>query len=201
MLRKNTREEEFSPVYCPVCGVQQLEGARYCISCGHRIAVESAVQPEEKGTQYAGFWLRLAASVVDGIILLLGSLLALAVTGATIGILLGLFGYEDNVIYAAGEKMGYYGSTILGIVGPWLYYTLLESSSWQATPGKKAVGIMVTDSMGKRISLTQANVRYWGKQLSWLTIYIGFIMAGFTKKKQALHDIIAGTLVVRREKA
>ena len=79
----------------------------------------------------------------------------------------------------------------------WLYWSLLESSAWQATLGKKIMGLQVTDLQGRRISLERASGRYFGKTLSTLSLLLGFLMAGFTKKKQALHDLIAGTLVVR----
>ena len=80
----------------------------------------------------------------------------------------------------------------------WLYFTLLESSLKQATLGKLALGIIVTDLNIKRISFGIANGRYWGKIVSAIILLIGFIMAGLTKKKQALHDIMAGTLVVKK---
>jgi uncharacterized RDD family membrane protein YckC len=80
----------------------------------------------------------------------------------------------------------------------WLYYALLESSTWQATLGKKALGLEVTDVEGRRISFGRASGRFFAKIISALILFIGFIMAGFTEKKQALHDIIAGTLVIRK---
>src|ERR1041385_5605179 len=73
------------------------------------------------------------------------------------------------------------------------YYVGFESSHWQATIGKRALGIIVTDMQGNRVSTLRALGRYLGKLLSALTLLIGFVMAGFTEKKQALHDMIAGT--------
>jgi uncharacterized RDD family membrane protein YckC len=80
----------------------------------------------------------------------------------------------------------------------WLYYALLESSTWQATLGKKALGLEVTDVEGRRISFGRATGRFFAKIISALILFIGFIMAGFTERKQALHDMIAGTLVIRK---
>jgi len=80
----------------------------------------------------------------------------------------------------------------------WLYYALLESSAWQATLGKKALGLEVTDMQGMRISFGRATGRFFAKIISSIILFIGFIMAGFTEKKQALHDMIAGTLVIRK---
>jgi uncharacterized RDD family membrane protein YckC len=85
----------------------------------------------------------------------------------------------------------------MGIVINWLYYALLESSFKQATLGKMALGLKVTDMEGKRISFGQATGRYFAKILSGLILCIGYLMAAFTEKKQALHDIIVGTLVVK----
>ena len=80
---------------------------------------------------------------------------------------------------------------------PWLYFALMESSPWQATLGKKAFRLRVTDLEGHRINLGRATLRHLGKILSGLTLFLGYVMAGFTVRKQALHDILAGCLVVR----
>lgn len=104
-----------------------------------------------------------------------------------------LWGADVLTIQLLSGFLGYIEGTILG----WLYYTLLESSKKQATLGKSIIGIKVTDLNGNRISLGRANARYWSKIISALILFTGFIMAGFTQKKQGLHDIIAGTLVVK----
>jgi len=87
---------------------------------------------------------------------------------------------------------------ILDVVFNWLYFTLLESSHQRGTFGKRIMELAVTDLNGDRISFCRANGRYWGKTISVITIFIGFIMAGMTKKKQALHDKMARCLVVKR---
>jgi uncharacterized RDD family membrane protein YckC len=91
----------------------------------------------------------------------------------------------------------YLTSSVFGFMLRWLYYTLLESSALQATLGKALIGIKVTDEQRRRISLIRANARHWAKILSTLTLGFGYLMAGFTRRKQALHDFVAGTLVVR----
>jgi uncharacterized RDD family membrane protein YckC len=73
----------------------------------------------------------------------------------------------------------------------------MESSAKGGTLGKMAIGIMVTDMTGNRISFGRATGRYFAKILSQMILMIGFLMAGFTQQKQALHDILAGCLVVR----
>lgn len=80
----------------------------------------------------------------------------------------------------------------------WLYFALMESSGRQATLGKMALGIVVTDLNGDKIGFGRATGRYFAKILSGLILFIGFIMVAFTQKKQGLHDMIAGTLVVKR---
>jgi uncharacterized RDD family membrane protein YckC len=81
-------------------------------------------------------------------------------------------------------------------VGQWLYYALFESSALQATPGKLALGIKVVDEAGNRIGFGKASGRWFAKIVSNLILGIGYLMAGFTARKQALHDMMAGTLVV-----
>jgi uncharacterized RDD family membrane protein YckC len=96
-------------------------------------------------------------------------------------------------ISSAGEALG----NLVGILITWLYFTISESSPWQATLGKKLLGLKVADEAGNRIGFGKANGRYWSKILSALILCIGFIMVAFTEKKQGLHDKIAGTLVFK----
>ena len=81
---------------------------------------------------------------------------------------------------------------------PWLYDAAFESSSLQATPGKLAMGIIVTDLDGNQISFLRATGRHFASFFSYVTLLVGFMMAGFTERKQALHDLIAGCLVVNK---
>ncbi|WP_259082504.1 RDD family protein [Caldanaerobacter subterraneus] len=87
--------------------------------------------------------------------------------------------------------------SILGIVISWLYFTILESSELQATIGKRIMKTKVVDMNGNRISFGKANIRYWSKLISAVVLLIGYIMIAFTPKKQGLHDMIAGTLVIK----
>jgi uncharacterized RDD family membrane protein YckC len=102
-----------------------------------------------------------------------------------------------------GMMAAIFGLSILAILllistGSWLYHTLMESSRYQATLGKLALGSIVTDLNGQRISFARANGRFFGKFISSAIFNIGYLMAGFTEKKQALHDILAGTLVIQK---
>ncbi|WP_017652022.1 protein kinase domain-containing protein [Fortiea contorta] len=136
--------------------------------------------------EYAGFWTRVLAAFIDGIILY---------------IVVALIGFVFGFIYAAvlQTAQGVEGiAAILGVIIGWLYYALMESSEQQATLGKQALGIIVTDIDGKKISFGRATGRHVAKWISAIILLIGYISAAFTEKKQALHDMIAGTLVIKK---
>jgi uncharacterized RDD family membrane protein YckC len=84
------------------------------------------------------------------------------------------------------------------LMANWIYYTLFEASSWQATLGKRIMKIYVADLNGQRVTFGRAALRNISKIISSLTFLVGYFLAGFTEKKQALHDIIASCLVLRR---
>jgi uncharacterized RDD family membrane protein YckC len=139
---------------------------------------------------YAGFWLRFCAAFVDGIVLW--------VVQIPIQFALGIDPFDSQKRVAVGIVVF---SNLISIVIHWLYKSLQESSSHQATLGKRAVGIIVTDEIGNRISFGRATGRHFAEYLSALILMIGYLMAGWTRRKQALHDMIAGTLVVKKPKA
>jgi len=167
-------------MYCSKCGEQNPDDAKFCSGCGSQLGT-GVVVSEEPPTYYAGFWRRFVAAVIDDII-----------------IISFIFGFMMALLGTQRISIALIITCVLGIVLNWLYFTLFESSSKQATFGKMALGIIVTDLSGNRISFGRANVRYWGKIVSGIILQIGYIMAGFTQKKQALHDIMAGTLVVKK---
>ncbi len=155
---------------------------------------------------YAGFWKRFAAYLIDSIII-----------GCVVGIFMMVFGIglfasmasmdemqmeqmdeEDATALAAGMIGGMMTLILVASAAQWLYFALMESSPKQGTLGKMALGIIVTDMSGNRLSFGRATGRYFGKILSGMILCIGYIMAGFTEKKQALHDMIAGCLVVNK---
>lgn len=125
---------------------------------------------------YAGFWRRFAAWAIDWSLILIG--------GAALRIVLELVGL--------GEAPQV---TLLILAGYLLYCALLESSPWQATIGKRALGIKVTNRRGERIGFTRAAARFITKLLSLLTMFLGFLLVVVTRRRQALHDLISGTLV------
>ena len=152
---------------------------------------------------YAGFWKRVAAYILDAIILYIpGTLIQKMMGGdvaeATMKQAQQAAPGDLHVLMAA---MNQYYTTMLPAVLlitviTWLYFAFCESSAWQATPGKLALGIRVTDMQGARISLPRALGRYPAKYLSAIVLGIGFLMVGWTRRKQGLHDMIAGTLVL-----
>jgi uncharacterized RDD family membrane protein YckC len=93
----------------------------------------------------------------------------------------------------AGEPEG----SLLSIVLGWIYFAGMESGSGQATVGKKAMGLKVTDSNGHRIGFGQATGRHFGRYISAIILCIGYLMMLWDDKKQTLHDKMAGTLVVK----
>lgn len=156
--------------------------------------------PPRPAVRYAGFWRRFVAHLIDQILVGMVAFLVLIPALALFGLGVGAAAIEEDTEAMGGffiaALMAYFGAILLIIVAQWLYYALMESSSKQATLGKLALGIIVTDLNGNRISFGRATGRYFGKILSGMILAIGYIMAGFTERKQALHDIIASCLVV-----
>jgi uncharacterized RDD family membrane protein YckC len=141
---------------------------------------------------YATFGQRFLAYVIDSI-LMAAIFLPL---GFAFGVFIGMSGLEgDEMISLVASGI----INLISLIATWLYSAILESSAWQATVGKKVFGLRVTDLSGNRIGFGRATGRHFGKYLSSVICVIGFIMAAFTEKKQGLHDILAGTLVVSGE--
>jgi uncharacterized RDD family membrane protein YckC len=159
---------------------------------------------------YAGFWLRFVAYFIDGFIIGIPITIIFMVLG---GIVAGIAAASGGFSHTTGDSDSSQSLSpamsvgillvelviwVVSIVVTWLYFAKLESGPHQATYGKRALGLKVTNLSGERITFGNASGRFFGKIVSGMTFYIGFIMAGFTERKQALHDLIAGTLVVRK---
>jgi uncharacterized RDD family membrane protein YckC len=192
-------------MYCPRCGAPNDGDQATCTNCGAPLGPDPAAGSTpppgyaspagygpgpgyvDYGPRYGGFWKRFVAYIIDAILI--------NIVTTIIGYAFGI-GYLTRIGDATAGRGAGYG--IVTIVILWLYYALMESSSQQATLGKMALGMVVTDLNGNRISFGKATIRFWGKYLSTIILLIGWIMAGFTARKQALHDIIAGTLVINK---
>lgn len=183
---------------CPKCGTSSDEQARFCRFCGHSLLsgeteAETRVRAETAAdhpptVHYAGFWRRFLALFIDEIILGAVSLFFSATY------LLSVASSPD----LESIRVIALGNNIFSFFLHWLYFTLMESSPTRATLGKMAIGIIVTDYEGRRISFLRANGRYFAKFVSAFIFFIGFVMAGLTRKKQALHDMLAETLVIMK---
>ena len=209
-------------MFCSKCGAAIAADAAFCQVCGS--PVTQAIQAITAGPPpgfvsphagvgaivyatnvvYAGFWLRFVAYLIDRVILGIFTTAVLV----PFFFLLGGAALIDALIRNRGQGIepGQLGglimiamliSLIAGLV-QWLYYAYLESGEKQATWGKQALGLYVTDLQGNRITFGRASGRFFAKFITGLTMGIGYIMAGFTERKQALHDMIANCLVLRR---
>lgn len=136
---------------------------------------------------YAGFWKRFVAYIIDCFVLSIPALFIMF----PIFIGLGAAEADEDTINVVSFIF-----QIMYLLLSWPYFAFMESSAKQGTLGKMALGIKVTDGNGNRIGFGQATGRYFGKIISSLTCSIGYIMAGITSKKQALHDIMSDCLVI-----
>ena len=207
-------------MFCSKCGSNLTAGTAFCQVCGTAVSpaatvpvpagavpavAPSAVSPHwlpPVSRAYAGFWLRLVAHLIDA--LLIGA--ACGAIFVPMFFLTGLGGFLRAVDHNRQPDPAVIASFISSIallvlasvLGSWLYYAYFESSEWQASVGKKVMNIVVTDMNGNRISFGRASGRYFAKIVSGLIpLGIGYILAGVTEKKQALHDMIASCLVLR----
>jgi uncharacterized RDD family membrane protein YckC len=206
-------------MFCTRCGLRVEEGNRFCQNCGQEVGASapavpiagSALPPPAATTApvsaplpYAGFWLRLVAFFIDGLILgipfLLVVIVAIFFLGG-FGLMMRRNPVDPHVAAALIGPLilGYLLVMLLFVLLEWLYFAGMQSSERQATFGKAVMSLKVTDAEGRRLSFGHATGRFFAKIVSGLIPFgIGYIMAGFTAKKQALHDMIAGTLVLRK---
>jgi uncharacterized RDD family membrane protein YckC len=198
-------------MYCSKCGTVIAEDASFCSACGQRTRVTPPPTAGAVATQapaaayrppYAGFWLRFVAYWIDAVIIGIPLAFIFAALFASAGLWATFHGLQEGVNPVAFAMMfiGMFLRFILiAVIGKWLYYASMESSSWQATLGKKALDLRVTDLAGQRVTFARASGRFFARIISSLIpFFIGYIVAGFTEKKQAVHDMIARCLVMRR---
>jgi len=215
-------------MYCMKCGNLLEQDAAFCGACGQAVgaaAAASAPPPTVAPTAappvqvtpapavavaaplafpYAGFWLRLAAYLIDGAVMsipfgavVLAFVLLLGGVSYLQGVAAGLNG--PNPAFPPALILAFFAVFAALFAATWLYYAFMESSSHQGTLGKMALGLTVADMQGRRISFGRASGRFFAKMITGMVpLAIGYIMAGFTEKKQALHDMIASCLVLKK---
>jgi len=138
---------------------------------------------------YAGFWARFGAAVLDGFVLAVPAFLVIGVLAATIG-------------RAGDPTVTVLLVYVVPILASWLYFAGMESGARGATLGKRAFHLQVLSAEGhERIGFGRASARFFGRYLSMLVLYVGYLMQPFTARKQALHDLLSGTVVVSRKPA
>jgi len=150
--------------------------------------------PAGQATVYAGFGWRFLAVFLDGILVAVVSNMLGLFVGVVVGVGGVAAGVNEDAVSAIAGLLG----AFLGIGIGWFYEAFMVSSSYQGTLGKMAVGIVVTDLQGRRISFLKATGRHFGKLISTFALMAGYLMQPFTEKRQALHDMLAGCLVLRK---
>ncbi len=180
-------------MYCPNCGKEQLGYQAYCSNCGIRLPLQQGIPGISYAgeIEYAGFWRRLAAFLIDNILIGITLTTIIYVAGLFVGFTL----YNDHYYFSALVVVTIFILFLFFIGIHWLYYAIMESSSFQGTLGKMVLGIIVTDSKGNKVSFVRATGRHFSKFLSRI-FNIGYLIIAFTDKKQGFHDMIANTLVI-----
>jgi uncharacterized RDD family membrane protein YckC len=147
------------------------------------------------GARYAGFWIRLLAYIIDTLVLEVFSI----VIGGVLGVVLALGGVLGTVQPSENGHLPPGYVVLFWVVGLALtigYNVYFNSGTWQATPGKRILGLHLITVGGEPVSGGLAFGRWAGYLLDGLTLYIGFMMIGWTREKTGLHDLICGTRVV-----
>lgn len=178
----------------PVAAPQAAPPGGYAQAAVGQAGSASAAPAAGQATEYAGFGWRFLAVFLDGILVTVVSNLLGLVMGVFVGIGGVAAGIDEDAVSALAILLG----IIIGVGVAWMYEAFMVSSSKQGTLGKMAVGIVVTDMQGQRISFMRATGRHFGKIVSSMILMAGYLMQPFTEKRQALHDMMAGCLVLRK---
>jgi uncharacterized RDD family membrane protein YckC len=217
-------------MHCSKCGATLTSTSGFCGKCGAPIvgySVGQAVAPtatapvapeyaaptyaapvgvQAPASPYAGFWLRVAAAFIDGIVISIPIVPFFLIT------MLPLFSHMQNPQALQDPNLMVQLMLpkiilllfVIAVVS-WLYWAYLESSSWQATCGKKLLGLYVTDLDGNRCTFGRTSARFAAGRLISSIPYIGgmyffvdCLCVAFTLRKQAIHDMISGCLVMRK---
>ena len=188
-------------MFCSRCGTWAPDDTTLCPLCGLALQVDN--WPRVAGTTpgvvapvpatpavvsivaYGGFWRRLIAAILDSILLFFPAAIVRVLCGLPAN---GMFDPMSSASWA---------SNTFDIIIDGLYAVLMLHSSAQATLGMQVMDLKVTDLHGRRLSVARATGRYFAQFLSVLTLGVGYLIQPFTPRRQMLHDLIAGTIVVR----
>lgn len=151
-------------------------------------ALGDQAAPQAGAVRFGGFWIRVGAFFIDSLVLVIPLMLI-----STVLRTMAMPADQSALILVEVLDM------LFSIATWWLYDALLHSSQWQATVGKKALGLKVVNQNGSRISFSRATGRHFAEYLSSFIFCIGYLMVAFTRYKQGLHDKIASTFVIRQE--
>lgn len=208
-------------MFCQRCGRDNPPGTMFCQGCGQQITQQPAggvqqqaaygayAQPNpyysQGPTNYAGIGRRFVAALIDGLVIGIPISIVSSIFGAMMATR--VISRSSRTTYSPDMAVSDVGSffagfgfiMVLSIAISWAYFAMMESSSWQGTLGKKVMGVKVTDMNGNRITLGRATGRLLVKAFLSGWFLIGYIIAFFTAKKQSLHDLLAGTLVLTRD--
>jgi uncharacterized RDD family membrane protein YckC len=195
-------------MYCSKCGRETDAEGKFCQWCGADLIATPPrpVVRRRRGIlteNYAGIGRRFVAFIVDLLFILFIDLVLTGLLGLSDGFRminqrlhhLPYTNQSGQVVNALLPIPVILSVGILLILVPWLYYAILESSKNQATLGKIALRIAVTDLHGDRITFSRATLRFYAKILVLITFFVGFIIVAFSRQKQGLHDIVAGCLM------
>jgi len=185
-------------VFCNRCGSASASDAAFCQKCGAamvivpRPAAPSAVPGVSP--HYAGFWIRVPSALIDtGLLFVANRLVRMAVSSVITAVAM-----SANVPMHGAPGTPRAVRIAIALAVGWAYGAGMESSALQASLGKLALRLKVTDELGNRLTFAPTTARHFAKFASLFSLGIGYVMAGFDDEKQALHDQIAGTRVLYR---
>lgn len=197
-------QTSIAPEHCASCGSPALPDGEFCLFCGDvltesgshlavRLKGSTTIVPITEGREYAGFWRRVWAGLIDLSLEMFVAVLVAFLIDTVFNLLGSFVGIgRESAAYVTGFTF-----IILLAVGGWLYAALSESSRYRATLGKRILRLQVVNAEGGKLTFAQASARHVMKFISLFTLGIGFLMAGFTKRRQALHDLPTDCFVIR----